>query len=239
MNNLLHTIKRAAVAGARLLAGTRAGHRPPGCGNILTTLLHLCDMDEAMQLWVLRWMAFQLRHPGAKMATAVVVNGKQFGKSLFFADVLEPLFGSQSRRIMAHHLHDANTSWAFPPARLIVVHGVFSARCAARMRALITSQSVLVDRRAGALEQVANGLNFVFLSSASEFLPDAVGARRFAIIEAPPAWPRSYYEAVLDEIRSGGIDAFRDYLVHHLDMGTFNESTQPPQPRVGRRWEAA
>lgn len=206
--------------------------RPVGCNNILVLLLHLCDMDESMRTWILRWIAFQLRTPGAKMSTALVINGQHFGKSLLFKDVLTALFAGHSRVITADQLHDKFTRWAIATCSLVVVHGAYAPRHMARMRAFVTAESFVVERRGASPETRPNHLNFVFLSGSSEFLPAEVGGRRFAVIETPPVWQRSFHDAVQDEIKNGGIQAFFDYLVRDLDMGTFNESTQPPAPAM-------
>lgn len=74
--------------------------RPAHCGNIMTLLAHLCDMDDELQLWVLRWLAYPLRNPGARMSTALVLNGGQgSGKSLFLNFVVAELYGDVAAKI--------------------------------------------------------------------------------------------------------------------------------------------
>lgn len=213
-------------------------YRPARCGNIKTLLLHLCGMDEQLCLWVQRWISYQLRNPGAKMTTALVVNGKHPGKSLFFEDVLVQL-GLSARVIVAEELHDRFTSWAVAPCSLVIVHGVFEPRHAALMRAFITAESVIVERRGQAAQTRPNHLNFVFLSGARDFLPESAGGRRFVVVETPPAWPRAFLDAVKHEIDHGGVHDFLEYLVRDLDMGTFNESTQPPAPALQSKHKEA
>jgi putative DNA primase/helicase len=217
----------------------RGTRRPVGCNNILTLLLHVCDMDENMRMWILRWTAFQLRNPGAKMRTALVINGQHFGKSVFFKDVLTALFVNRSRVITADQLHDKFTRWAIAACSLVVVHGTYAPRHMARMRAFVTAESFVVEQRGTAPQTRPSHLNFVFLSGSSEFLPADVGGRRFAVIESPPVWQRSFHHAVQDEIKNGGIQAFFEYLVRDLDMATFNESTLPPLPALLKQPEAA
>jgi putative DNA primase/helicase len=203
--------------------------RPARCGNIKTLVLHLCDMDDQLSLWVLRWIAFQLRNPGAKMTTALIIHGKHPGKSLFFEDVLTQLFGTEACVILADQLHDRYTSWAAAPTSMTIVHGAFEPRHMARLRAFITAEEVVVERRGQAPQTRCNRLNFIFLCKAPAFLPDT-GNRRFAIVETPPAWPRPFLDAVKTEIDQGGVTDFREYLMRDLDLGKFNESTQPPLP---------
>jgi putative DNA primase/helicase len=202
--------------------------RPARCGNIKTLLLHLCDMDDQLCLWTLRWIAFQLRNPGAKMTAGLIINGTHPGKSLFFEDVLVELFDQNARVILADQLHDMFTSWAAAPTSMVIVHGTFKSRHIARLKSLITTQDVVLGLRDQVPQTRRNRLNFVFLSKSPEFLPHS-GSRRFTILETPPVWPRPFLQAVKAEIDNGGVHDFRDYLMRDLDMGKFNESTLPPQ----------
>lgn len=205
-----------------------ASARPAHCHNILTLLAHLCDMDDELQLWTLRWLAYPLRNPGAKMATALVLNGGEgSGKSLFVNFVVASLYGDAAAKLRPRDLHSAFNGW-IDGASLAVVDGEFARSHIARMKAAITTDSFIVERKGQAMKIVRNRLNFIYVTSSPDFLPADIGSRRFVVIEVPPARQRAFYHAVLHEIAEGGIDAFRDYLLHGLEMGSFNESTLPP-----------
>lgn len=218
----------------------RSAYQPAGCNNVLALLLHLCDMDEELRLWILRWIAYQLRNPGAKMTTALVINGRHFDKNTFFEDVLSTLFAGESRVITADQLHDKCAAWAVASCSLVVIHGTLTQRHAIRLRDLVTAKAVVDELRGKAPQTRPNHLNFVFLSGSPDFLPADMGNRRFAIIEVPSAWPRAFHEAVHEELKNGGVKAFLEYLMRDLDMGGFNESTQPPVPALqGRKQQEA
>jgi hypothetical protein len=238
-------MKRILVKIWRLVTGVHsrstvpAQQAPAHCTNIMTLLAHLCDFDDEMRQWVLRWLAFQLRNPGAQLSTALVLNGGQgSGKTLFAQHVVAALFGDAATAIRPHDLESRFNGWAVD-ANLIVVDGEFSRRHLARMKSFISAESVIIDRKFQAPQTVTNRLNFVYVSSQEDFLPTDAGSRRFAVVEVPPARPQAFYEAVAHEISSGGLDAFRGYLLHGLDMGSFNATTQPPQPRIHNYQEAA
>ncbi|MFC5551780.1 primase-helicase family protein [Massilia aerilata] len=204
------------------------GARPAHCGNILTLLAHLCDMDEDVRLWVLRWLAYPLRNPGAKMATALIFNGGEAsGKTLFFSRVVAQLYGSNAARIRPSDLYSKFNPWV-AGANLVVVDGEYARRHIERLKAMVTGSQVMLDIRGQAPRTVANRLNFIYISSRDDFLPMDTGNRRFVVVEVPPARPRAFYEAIHHEMANGGIDAFRDYLMNGLDMGDFNENTLPP-----------
>ena len=92
----------------------------------------------------------------------------------------------------------------------------------------VAAENFTIQRMDHAPRVVPNRLNFIYVTSSPDFLPADVGNRRFTVIEVPPARQRAFYQAVAHEIAEGGAEAFRDYLMHGLDMGTFNERTLPP-----------
>ena len=202
--------------------------RPGHCGNILVLLAHLCDMDHDMQLYVLRWLAYPLRNPGAKMSTALVFNGGQgSGKSLFFKYVAAAMYDENAAMIRPNDLHSKFNYWAVG-ANLVVVDGDYAPRHLERMKAFHAAESFMITLKGHEPRSVVNRLNFVYLSDQEDFLPKDAGSRRFVVVEVPPARPRGFYEAIAYEIANGGVDAFRDYLMRGLDMSDFNENTLPP-----------
>lgn len=202
--------------------------RPTHCGNILTLVAHLCDMDDDLQLYVLRWLAYPLRNPGAKMSTALVFNGGQgSGKNLFFNHVAAALYGDNAANIRPNDLYSKFNYWAVS-ANLVVVDGDYAPRHLERMKVFHAAEAFVITLEGHAPRTVVNRLNFVYLSDQEDFLPSDAGSRRFVVVEVPPARPHSFYEAIAHEIANGGLDAFRDYLMHGLDMGDFNEHTRPP-----------
>jgi predicted P-loop ATPase len=205
----------------------------------MTLLAHLCDMDDELRLWVLRWLAYLLRNPGAKMSTALVFNGGEgSGKSLFLNFVVAEIYGEVAAKIRPRDLYRV-LNGRIEGASLAVVDGEFERSHLARMKAAMAAESFTVEREGQAPKVVRNRLNFIYVTSSPDFLPADTGDRRFTVIEVPPARQRAFYQAVVHEISEGGADAFRDYLMHGLDMGTFNERTLPPASVRGTDRRAA
>ena len=202
--------------------------RPGHCGNIMTLLAHLCDMDDELRLWILRWLAYPLRKPGAKMSTALIFNGGEgSGKSLFMNFVVAQLYGDAAAKMRPRALHTKFDGWV-EGASLALVDGEFARTHITRMKHVMTAESFILERPGQEPKMVSNRLNFIFVTSSPDFLPADIGNRRFMVIEVPPARQRAFYQAVVHEIAEGGVDAFRDYLMHGLDIGAFNEDTPPP-----------
>lgn len=214
--------------------------QPTHCGNINALLLHLCDFDYELHGWVLQWLAYPLRNPGAKMERGLIVNGGEgTGKTLFFEHVIASLYGDAARHIGERRLASVFSPW-MPAARYVVVEGILSRRCVPTLKYLVSSQFVTIEQKGKEPYTVENEMNFVFLSGSDNFLPPSLNERRFVVIEAPPKREPRFYRAVADEINNGGVDVFRDYLVHHLDMDGFHQYTKPPaSARFGGLREAA
>lgn len=212
-----------------VLIDTSPAMRPPHCCNINTLLLHLCDFDHELHKWVLRWIAYPLRHPGAKMGTGLVLNGgRATGKTLFFEDVVAELYGAFGTAVGARQFRDGQDQWT-GVARFVVVDGdSYHRGMGERLKHLITDSKVLVRNRYQDERLIPNQMNFVALVNAPDFLPVAAAHRHIVIIEAPPAREPLFYRAVVDEIKNGGIEAFRHYLLKDLDMDGFHEFTPPP-----------
>jgi hypothetical protein len=227
---------KATTSKLRLILSTilgpfsrEANHAPASCNNIRALLLHLCDHDQEACQWVMRWLAYPLRHPGAKMDIGVVVNGEAgTGKTLFFEDVAAELYEGDGARVLpVRQLHDAFTRWAFG-TRLLVVDGMFSKKNVTRLKQLISTPHLRLAEKGKTERVIDNATNFVFLSTSTEFLPVLESDRRLFVLEAPPRQSDTFYRAVAHEIRNGGVDAFRHYLLHGLDMAGFDPSTRPP-----------
>ncbi|MDK6079686.1 primase-helicase family protein [Massilia varians] len=224
INALLSRIKAKLFTPARAAVDTRPAH----CRNIMTLLAHLCDMDDELRLWVLRWLAYPLRNPGAKMRTALVFNGgEDSGKSLFMNFVVAEIYGAVAATMRPRDLYRVFHGRA-EGVNLAVVDGEFARWNIAQIKAAMTTDSFTVERKGLPTKVVPNRINFIYVTSSPDFLPADIGNRRFVVIEVPPARQQAFYQAVVHEIAEGGADAFREYLMHGLDMGEFNESTLPP-----------
>lgn len=231
---------RRLLASAFNLFTDRSSYRPAGCNNILMLLLHLCDMDEQLQQWVLRWLAYPLRNPGARMSTAIVINGPTgIGINTFFEGVACQLHDTHhviAARQMHYHLFGA--SWA--RAKLVVVKGRFNVGShRMRLKELMSADSLIVERSDRTPCTVPNELNFVFTSRYPDLLPEHCADKQFIIIEAPPARQASFYDAIEHEIDHGGVHEFLEYLRRDLDMGDFNADTLPPKASAHKQQEAA
>lgn len=201
----------------------------PHYHNISALLMHLCDYDKRLHHWVLCWIAYPLRHPGAKMDTAIIVNGSQgSGKALFFERIVGQLHGG-AKLLPSRAFFDPHRLNAFAAeTAYAVLYGLPSSRLAIQLKQLVSSTTLLVRRPYESdTHELKNKLNLVIISDGDDFLQLDSGSRRFVAIEAPPPHGPALYAGVDFELKHGGIEAFREYLQNELAMGDFEPGTLP------------
>ncbi|WP_294948270.1 DUF5906 domain-containing protein [Sulfurivirga sp.] len=206
--------------------------KPGRCDNILGLLLYLCNANEQVYEWVLKWLAYPLQHPGAKMHTALVFHGPQgVGKNLFFEKCMGPIYGEYAVVLNSAALEDNfNADWASRKLFVIADEVVASTEryhLKNQLKNLITSDTVRINPKNVIARQERNQMNFVFLSNEHIPLILEPDDRRHLVVWTPKGAEAKDYEAVEAEIATGGVEAFYHYLLN-LDLGDFKPWTRPP-----------
>jgi putative DNA primase/helicase len=202
------------------------------CEKLLELLRHMCSGDrypEKLFQWVLRWIAYPVQHPGAKMKTTLVIHGGQgTGKNLFFESLMS-IYGRYGRIIDQGAIEDRFNDWA--SGKLFLIADEVVARSDLfhiknKLKAFITGEWIRINPKNRAAYDERNHVNVVFLSN--EAMPVVLDEddRRHTVIWTPQKLPQEFYSGVLEEISAGGAAALHDYLLH-LDLGDFNQGTPP------------
>jgi putative DNA primase/helicase len=204
------------------------------CSKLLGLLEYICDGESngrELYSWVLKWLAYPLQRPGAKMHSAVVVHGPQgAGKNLFF-EAYARIFGEYARVLGQEALEDKfNADWA--EKKLFILADEVLARADLfhiknRLKGFITGGTIRVNPKNIAAHNEKNQMNIVFLSNERQPLVLEHDDRRHCVIWCPPPPPKDYFRAVLAEMDNGGVPALYHHLLH-LDLGDFNHATPPP-----------
>lgn len=232
------------AAGAELCPTTRRvlrySNSTGSCVMLLDLLYNMCanetNQDEVYQ-WVLRWLAYPLQHPGAKMQSAVVVHGPQgSGKSRFF-EVMCKLYGKYARVLGQEALEDKfNADWA--EAKQFILADEVMARADMyhiknRLKGMITGDTIRVNPKNVAAHNEKNQMNIVFLSNERMPLVLEDDDRRYCVIWVPPKPDDDFFSALNIEIDNGGIVALHQHLLT-LDLGDFKPWTKPPMTKSKR-----
>lgn len=206
------------------------------CERLLELLHYLCDENDAVFDWLLKWMAYPLQHLGAKMQTAVVMSGKEgAGKNLFFG-VLRTIYGQHAGYITQRQLEADFQAWL--SAKLFLIANEVVSRQEMRhhvgfLKNLITEPEIWINRKNKDERCEANHCNIVFFSNELQPLQISPDDRRYLVIRTPAKRPQEFYDAVAEEIRQGGAAALLHYLLK-LDLGDFNEHTKPIETAAKR-----
>lgn len=213
--------------------------RPGKCDRLLELLHYMCSGERnsaELADWVLKWLAYPIQHPGAKMKTTIVVHGPQgTGKNMLFEAVMS-IYGKYGRILDQDALTDKHNDWASRKLFLIADEVVAQANrfeVKNKLKTLITGTWVRINPKHIAAYDEANHVNLVFLSNESMPVVLEEDDRRHCVIWTPPKKSKDFYEALQREIEAGGIAAFHDYLLH-LDLGGFHTATEPPETAAKR-----
>jgi len=217
-------------------------YKPELITPILALLASLCDAedraDEHME-WILRWLAYPLQHPGAKMQTALLMFGEKqgTGKSLFFEGVMLPIFGDYGTVASQHQLDSSFTSWR--SKKLFVLFEEVLSRDDkyshnGTLKYMITGKTMNINEKNLPARDERNHMNSVFLSNEPQPIPIELEDRRFMVIEARRKQDPAFYNQVKDAIAQGAIEAFYHFLLT-LPLDDFNEHSKPPMTLAKER----
>ena len=219
------------TATVNLFSGWKMKPKKGECMQIRVLLAHLCDGNEDLEMWILRWLAYPLRFPGAKMETSIIMHGDEgSGKNFFFEKVVKAIYGEYGYVIGNAQLESNFNDWAsmklFMVADEVVTRSELK-QMKGKLKYLVSGDTIIVNPKGLPEHSEANQMNFVFLSNELQPLALDKTDRRYLVIWTPPALGRDFYVGVANEIGAGGIEAFYHYLMYELDMGDFNEHTKP------------
>ena len=193
--------------------------------HIRMLLLHLCNQDAEQATWVARWLAYPLRHPGAKMQTALLVAGLQAaGKSLLFEKVVGPMYGSQAQLGGVLPRRTFN-GWAIGKRYAVLQEIQLADLATGTIKSLIASPNIVVRRHGMPDIAISNSLNVVLMTADDVQQPG--DCRRLVALKPQHPLPVELAAAVAHEIENGGLVDFHQYLTQELDMGNFDQYATP------------
>jgi putative DNA primase/helicase len=213
---------------------------PGKCDRILSALQYLCSGEangnEVFQ-WLLRWMAYPLQNPGAKMSSAVIMHGPQgTGKSAVFQSYAK-IYGEYSTVLNQRGLEDKfNADWADSKLFILAEEVVTRAEMwhiKNELKELVTGEWIRVNPKNIAAYRQRNQVNIIYLSNETQPLPLENDDRRHLVVWTPPQLDEEFYDDLWLEIETGGIAAFYHYLLN-LDLRDFHPKKKPPMTEAKR-----
>lgn len=210
------------------------------CDLLLELLRYLCSVEDStgkLYDWILKWLAYPIQHPGAKMHSALLVHGPQgTGKSRFFEAYAE-IYGEYGLVLDQGAIEDKfNADWA--SKRLFIVADEIVARqdmfhIKNRLKTFITGKTIRINPKSLTAYTESNHMNLVFLSNEKQPLVLENDDRRHCVLWTPPKPDQGFFDEVNEEIAAGGVAALHQHLLD-LDLGDFKPWTYPPMTDAKR-----
>lgn len=207
------------------------------CTQLLLLLRSLMQSEANnpdLYTWVLRWLAYPIQHPGAKMRTALIFHGLQgTGKNLFFETIMA-IYDEYGRIIDQAAIESQFNDWA--SRKLFMIADEVVARqelyhVKNKLKSFVTGEWIRINPKTVAAHDEKNHCNIVYLSNETQPLPIDSDDRRHFVVWTPAKLEEENYHAVRDELRTGGREALHHYLLN-LDLGDFDEHTKPPMTQA-------
>jgi len=203
-----------------------------GCSAIWDLIRFLCNDDDAVFSWLIKWLAYPLQNVGAKMATAVMMHSEiqGSGKSLFFDGVMRKIYGEYSATLGQHQLESQYTDW-----RSQMLYGVFEEIFSrdqkyshtGTLKQMITGETMRIEKKFVSGWEEANHMNAVFLSNEIQPFPVEAGDRRMLVIWPEGKLDHTLRDRAIAEINGGGVKAFYRYLLN-VNLTGFHTHYEPP-----------
>lgn len=202
-----------------------------GCLKILDHIFNLCGGREAEFKYLLKWIAYPLQNPGAKMDSSVIMYGAEGpGKSVLWEQVVSRLYGQAAITIGQSQLEDKFTGWQSGKLFALceeVVSRAERSQHKGQLKHLVTGKTLMINEKNLPLREEQNHVNFVFLSNSTVPLELDMGDRRYLVLYCGYVPEGNYFAELFQEINGGGVAEFYRYLLD-LNMADFNEHSRPP-----------
>lgn len=210
------------------------------CEMLLELVDFLCGADKNASesaAWLLKWMAFPLQNPGAKMQSAIIMHGPQgTGKSTVFK-TLARIYGYKGNPhrnyaiVLDQKALQSNFNPDWDDKLFVLAEEVVNSsdkwQLKNELKELVTGDTMRIEGKFLNAVHKKNRINMAFLSNENQPLPLDIGDRRHHVIYTPPALSKQFYMDLAEELKHGGVEAFYDHLLS-LDLTGFNEDSTPP-----------
>jgi hypothetical protein len=209
----------------------------PKQGKWPLMLQHICyvlaDGDRNAAVYILRWIAWAVQHPGELAEVALVLRGgKGAGKGVF-VNALATCFGEHA----LHIFHQSHLTGKFNghlrSCLLLVADEAFWAgdkKGESVLKGLITEKTMVIEQKGIDPVQWHNRLKVIMVANAEWVVPASDDERRFAVFDVSNRYAQSaasdqvrtaYFAALHREIENGGVAAMLYDLIN-WDLGNWH-----------------
>lgn len=215
-----------------LWTGFAVEPRPGTCERFLAHVRGIiCAGNEEHYRYLLGWMARTVQEPARAGETAIVLRGGQGTGKTLFVDLFGRLFGRHYLDVADIKHITGNFNAHLQDCLLLFGDEAFQPRDSnheGRLKTLITSRTLDIERKGIDLEVAANYVHLVLASNNDWVVPAAMDDRRFLVLDVSPArvGDYAYFKALVAEMDDGGTEALLHLLRTH-DLRDFNVRAVP------------
>ncbi|MCH2057902.1 MAG: DUF5906 domain-containing protein [Thalassotalea sp.] len=202
-----------------------------GCEKILQHLKFMCRGRDKEYDFLLKWIAYPLQYPGAKMASSIVMFGAEgTGKSIIWEEVVKPIYGKHGATIGQSQLESQFTGWKSAKS-FVVAEEVVSRQernhHKGMLKQLISGKTFRINEKNLPEHEESNHMNIVFNSNSTVPQELDEGDRRYLVLYGDQVAGKPYFDALVEEIEADGISCFMHYMLN-IELGDFDAHTKPP-----------
>lgn len=192
----------------------------------------ICNGNEAHYEYTIKWMSRAVKFPWERGHTALVWRGdKGPGKNLA-AETFGKLFGSHYMTITnAEHLVGRFNAHLRAKCVLIANEAFYAGnkQHESTLKGLITDPVLPIEQKFVDAETDVNLLHLIILSNNEWVIPVSDRERRFFMVDVSgeKIGQYDYFQAIMDQLTSGGYEALLYHLLNEVDISDFNPRNVP------------
>lgn len=203
-----------------------------GTPKLWLDLVHHIMRKPEYAEWFLRWLAYPVQNPGAKLLTAVFVHGlKQgVGKTFVVDPVMEHIYGKDNFYRLSNDDLQSEFNAYTSHTQFVVTNEIYLTEARdrrmmmSRLKDMVTREKVTVNEKYQPKMVFPDRCNYYFTSNHADALILDPADRRFFVIEAPEEnLGRGVYEELDEWVREkDGASVLLHYLQNSVDVSSFN-----------------
>lgn len=192
---------------------------------------NVCSGNLVHYDYVLKWMAHCVQHPDIQGHVAIILQGEQGTGKSFFANNFGKLFGEHFIQIAQQDHLVGNFNGLLSGRVVVFADEAFYAgdkRHANVLKALITEDSITVERKFFEAEAQRNYIHLIMASNNNWVVSATVDARRFFVLRVSSARKRDniFFKEAKEQLENGGYSALLHMLLN-MDLSDFDVRTFP------------
>lgn len=192
---------------------------------------NLCDGNEVLSDYVIKWMARMMQEPGRPAEVALVIRGKKGTGKGFVGRALCRLLGQYSFHCSSSKYVTGNFNAHLRDCIFLFADEAFlagSKQDEGILKALITEPTITIEAKGFDATIETNCLHLLIVSNEDYIVPASGFERRFVILQAADGRMQdtAYFAALNDELEGGGYENLLHYLLN-VELDGFDHRAIP------------